>query len=115
MSPAALRAIPLLLAGVSLHVGSGPKGKTIRRSTARELLDAGLAWETDFEHPEDRPEGETSSGPHVYMPACDRCRARFAPSVLAMDDGTGALLCMSCTGVVRAPRQPLRQLDGQVE
>jgi len=84
-------------------VGSGPRGKTIRHSTARELLDAGIVWETDFDNRGDRPEHETVSDVRIYMPTCDRCHVRFAANLLAMDDATGALLCRGCRPAVSTP------------
>ena len=95
MTPAATRTVAVLLAGATVHVGSGPRGRTVSRRTARELIDQGLCDWTDYDNRGDRPGFETVSDVRLYMPTCDGCRKRFAPNVLRRFEDLA--LCGSCS------------------
>ena len=98
MSPAASHALLRLLNGETLHVGAGPKGKSIRRATAKEL-EGHVEW-TDYDNRGDRPDFETVSDLRVYCPTCDACHKRFSASALKMSED-GLALCPSCTTLHR--------------
>lgn len=95
MSPAASRAFERMLANEVLHVGAGPRGKSVRRSTARELLDAGICDWTDFDNRGDRPGFETVSDLRIYLPQCDGCHKRFALNTLRRYEDYS--LCVACS------------------
>lgn len=113
VTPAARRTFVRLLAGETIHVGAGPHGQSVRRHTARELLDAGLCDWTDFDNRGARPDFETVSDVRLYLPTCDGCRQRFAPRQLSRGKlGTDLTLCATCDANLVVHSDGTRSIEG---
>ena len=95
LSPAASAALMRLFAGETLHIGNGPRGRSVRVSTAKELTDGFYADWTDYDNRHDRPGFETVSDARLYLPSCDGCRRKFSPRNLSRYEDLS--LCVDCT------------------